>query len=161
MKKMTLVLAVMSVLIVLSVCAVADPTGTDEVFFEGNAYCIGVDSCPNFATWGGTAGGYVVLYDSDGKTPSDYLWINFDGTMTFESELPGGGFAQLPPAGLPFLGGLVENGSLQEIDQFFPGGVTRPLFIESEVDTPEPSTLLLFGPAAVFLFNRARRFRRS
>ena len=159
--KMRLILAVLAVIATLPTCTVADPTG-DEVLFLGLPYCIGQDDCRDFAYWGGTTpAGYVELTEADGVTPSDYLWVDFNGTMTFESELPGGGFAELPPAGLPLFGKLVEDGTLQEVDQFFPGGVNRPLFIESELDTPEPSTLFLIAPAAVFLFNRARRFGRG
>lgn len=156
--KLAISVGILAVVLALNLGAFADQ---DEVLFEGNVYCLGVDDCRNFAFWGGTSGGYVVLYDANGTTISDYLWADANGFLTFESDLPGGGFAELPPAGLPFLGGLIENGSLQEVDQFIPGGVTRPLFIESKVDTPEPSTLLLFGPAAVFLFSRARRFWRA
>jgi PEP-CTERM motif len=127
----------------------------------------GVDDCRDFANWGGTAGNsYVVLYEADGHTISDYLWIDSTGEMTFESKLADGTFAELPPSGFVFLGGLMEDGTLQEMDQFFPGspGSNRTLFIQSDVvegTTPEPSTLLLFGPAAAFLFGRARRFWRS
>ena len=159
--KLFLSAGVLAAVLALNLCAFADQ---DEVVFRGNVFCLGIDDCQNFANWGPTAGGYVVLYEADGHTISDYLWINPDGFMTFESDDSSGGFAQLPPAGLPFLGGFIENGSLQEVDFLFPGftGSGRSLLIESKVDTtPEPSTLLLFGPAAVFLFGRARRFWRT
>jgi hypothetical protein len=147
------VLAALAVISILSVCAAAD-----EVLYRDTPYCVGIDNCQAFAVWGGTAAGYVELLDSPGGKISDYIWVDFQGNLWFESDNGTGQFGALPPAGLPFLGSLVENGQLQEVDQFFPGGVTRPLFIQSELDTPEPSTLLLFGPAALFLFGRARRF---
>lgn len=167
--KVLLSAGVLVAILALNFRAVAD---SDEVVFQGNTFCAGIDDCRNFASWGGhgTARsiGYVVLYEADGRTISDYLWVDINGLLTFESDLPSGGFAELPPAYLRKLGGLIENGSLQEVNQFFPGGVGRPLFIESKIDTteskvgttPEASTLLLFGPAAVFLFGRARRFWR-
>jgi len=165
--KMRLVLGVLGVLAViatLSICAVAGPEGDDSVLFKGNPYCVGLEACPAFAFWGPTATGYVELLEPDGKTVSDYIWVDFTGFLWFESDNENGGFAALPPPGTPFLGSLIEDGTLQEVDQFFPGGVTRPLFVQSsplEGTTPEPSTLLLLGPAAVFLFNRARRFGRG
>jgi PEP-CTERM motif-containing protein len=156
--KMRLVLAVLAVLVTLSASAVAD---LDEVLYQGVVYCLGVDNCPNFATWGGSAAGYVELLEPGGGSVSDYIWVDFTGELWFESKDANGNFGALPPAGLPLLGTLIENGSLQEVDQWFPGGGTRPLFVESPAAVPEPSTLLLFGPAAVFLFNRARRLRRG
>ena len=166
--KVLLSVGVLVAILALNFRAVAD---SDEVYFRGNIFCIGIDDCRNFANWGPATArsiGYVVLYEADGRTISDYLWVDINGNLTFESDLPSGGFAELPPAYLRKLGGLIENGSLQEVNQFFPGGVERPLFIESKIDTteskvgttPEASTLLLFGPAAVFLFGRARRFWR-
>src|SRR5664279_1788937 len=99
--RVLIAVAVLTVVLAFSLCAFADQ---DEVVFEGQTYCLGVDDCRNFATWGPTAGGYVVLYEADGHTISDYLWVNPDGTMTFESDNePGGGFALLPPASDPFL----------------------------------------------------------
>jgi hypothetical protein len=158
-------LGVLAAVLALNLCALGD---LDEVLYLGLPYCMGLDDCRNFADWGATPAGYLVLYDADGHTISDYFWVNGNGFMTFESRLPNGGFGELPPANLPFLGGLIENGSLQQVNQFFPGAVQRPLFLESTADTttpqpatPEPSTLLLFGPAAVFLYGRARRFWRA
>ena len=158
------VFAVLCVVATLSVCAVAQG-GSDSVLFENKPYCVNNDDCEAFAFWGPTAGGYVELLEPDGSGKvSDYIWVDAKGFLWFESDddQKCGGFCVLPPAGLPLVGTLVENGTLQEVDQFFPGGVTRPLFVESqEPSVPEPSTLLLFGPAAVFLFNRARRFGRG
>lgn len=163
------VLAVIAAIVALSVCAVAGPSGGggpapqgfDEVLYKGQLYCVGVDDCEAFAFWGPTAAGVVELLESPGGPVSDYIWVDFQGNLWFESD-DNGGFGALPPAGLPLLGTLVESGQLQEVDQFFPGGSTRPLFIESvEQQVPEPSTLLLLGPAALFLFNRARRFGRG
>jgi hypothetical protein len=124
-----------------------------------------MDWCPDFAFYGtGTPTGYVELTDADG-TPSDYLWVDFQGNMTFESDP----LTISPPAGLPLLGTLVENGMPQEIDQFFPNGRTRPLFIESGSDAgmdsqssaPEPSSLYLLAPAAGLAYRRVRRFWRA
>lgn len=163
--KIRAVLGVIAVVATLSICAVAgttDPSGGfDEVMFKGQLYCVGVDDCQAFAFWGPTAAGYVELLESPNGPVSDYIWVDFNGFLTFESDDNSGGFAKLPPAGLPFLGSIVENGSLQNISQFFPGSVTRPLEVESTEGTPEPSTILLFGPAALFMFGRARRFWRG
>jgi hypothetical protein len=124
-----------------------------------------MDWCPDFAFWGtGTPTGYVELTEPDG-TPSDYLWIDYQGNMTFESNP----LTISPPAGLPLLGQLVEDGTLQEIDQFFPNGRSRPLFIQSETgdgitsqsSAPEPSSLYLLAPAAGLAYRRARRFWRA
>ncbi len=161
--KIRLVLGVLAVLVTLSVCAVAGIID-DEVLYQGTFYCVGQDDCRAFATWGGTSAGYVELLEPDGKSVSDYIWVDFTGKLWFESDDANGNFAVLPPAGLPLLGSLKEDGTLQEVDQFFPGTGDggRALFVQSvEASTPEPSTLLLFGPAAVFLFNRARRLRRN
>ena len=159
--KILLYAGVLAAVLALNLCALANEF--DSVSFEGQVYCLGVEDCRNFASWGPTAGGVFILTEPDG-TPSDYLWVNPDGTMTFESDNESGGFALLPPAGLPVFGTLVEDGTLQQINQFFPGGLGRPLYMQSDVvegTTPEPSTLLLFGPAAVFLFGRARRLWRA
>ena len=159
--KLLLSLGVFAAVLALSLPALGG--STDEVLFLGQPFCINQDDCRNFALWGDdTPAGYVVLYEADGHTISDYLWVDPEtGLMTFESRLPSGGFAELPPAGLPFFGGAIENGMLEEMNQLFPGGGGRPLFIESGIDTPEPSTLLLLGPAALFLFGRARRLWRT
>jgi hypothetical protein len=162
--RVSLSAGVLAVVFALSLCAVAE--SEDQVVFRGHTFCLGLEDCPHFADWGPTAGGVVILFEADGVTPSDYLWMTPDGFMTFESDNESGGFARLPPAGLPVVGTLIENGDFQEIDFFFPGfpGSNRTLTILSDNvggTTPEPSTLLLFGPAAVFLFSRARRFWRA
>ena len=153
---------VLAAVFALNLCAFADQ---DEVVFRGVTFCLNMDDCRDFANWGATAAdSYVVLYEADGHTISDYLWIDSTGEMTFESKLADGTFAETPPSGFVFLGGLIEDGTLQEVDQFFPGSVgsNRTLFLESKVDTtPEPSTLLMLGPGALFLFGRTRRFWRS
>ena len=162
--KMRLILGVMAVLAAFSPCALADlagaggaPGGQFEVLFLGTPYCVSQTGsyCPDFAMWGGTAGGYVEFKDMGGAIDA-YLWVDGTGELTFAS----GTKLTTPPAGLPLLGIVTEDGMLDEVDQFYPGGVTRPLYVESPT-VPEPSTLLLFGPAAVFLFNRARRGRRT
>ena len=106
----------------LSVSASADPTypagSGDSVLFLGQPYCQQQDYCPDFAYWENSPPGYVELTEADG-TPSDYLWVDFKGELTFESSplnIP-------PPAGLPLLGKLVENGAFQEVDRFFPARI--------------------------------------
>ncbi len=161
MKMKILLLGVLGAVLALNLCAVAQ--SGDQVLFQGQLFCVGQEDCRDFASWGlSTPPGYVVLYESDGHTISDYLWIDpTNGFLMFESN-DGQGFALLPPSDLLFYGGFIEDGTLQQVNQLFPGGGPgRSLFIESAVDTPEPSTLLMFGPAAVFLFSRARRFLRS
>ena len=145
----------------LSVSASADPTypagSGDSVLFLGQPYCQQQDYCPDFAYWGNSPPGYVELTEADG-TPSDYLWVDFKGELTFESSplnIP-------PPAGLPLLGKLVENGAFQEVDQFFPAGSNRPLYLQSDPGgqltpaspTPESSTLWLFGTGGLVLLGR-------
>ncbi len=139
-----------------------DPSGSNaEVLFLGQLYCEQQQYCPNFAYWGTTPPGYVELTTADG-TPSDYLWVAVNGELTFESaplNIP-------PPAGLPLLGELVENGMFQEVNQFFPAGSNRPLYIEdgsggqkiASSSTPEPTTLWMFG-AGGFAFLGRRRLR--
>ena len=150
----------------------ADTEGDDIVIFRGTSYCEGLEDCRAFAFWGsGNARsvGYVELTEPDGITPSDYIWVDIHGFLWFESDNENGGFAVLPPAYLPKLGTLVENGTLQEVDQFFTANATRPLFVESspaegstpEPSTPEPSTLLMLGSGAVLLFSRSRRSWRA
>jgi len=176
------VLAVITVIAAFSICAVAgtsnpgssaiagttNPSSADEIMYRGQLYCVGNPDCEAFAFWGPTAAGYVELTFANGSGQvSDYVWVDFTGHLWFESYDPAqcgsSGFCALPPAGLPLLGELKDDGSLQQISQFFPGGVTRPLAVQSDegLSTPEPSTLLLFGPAALFLFGRARRFWRG
>ncbi len=160
---------ILAVVLSLTLPAVAGPvspdTDTDSVLFLGQTYCLEMDWCPAFAFYGVlTPAGYVELTEPDG-TPSDYLWVDYQGYLTFESTpltIP-------PPPGLPLLGKLVEDGTLQEIDQFFPGGRSRPLFMQSGTDdglrsqssTPEPSTILLLGSAAGVAYQRARRYWRT
>ena len=140
------------------------PSGEpDYVVFLGQMYCLGMDWCPDFAFYGAmtTPVGYVELTDASG-TPTDYLWIDNQGNMTFESSP----LTISPPAGLPLLGQLVETGTLQEVDQFIPAGRSRPLFINggsdqdritSQSSAPDPPTLLLLGSAAGLAYRRARR----
>ncbi len=160
--KVPLCISVVAVVLGLAICASADlndsglgaPAGGQfEVLYLGTPYCVSTTGsyCPDFASWGGTAGGYLEFKDTGGGIDA-YLWVDGTGELSFAS-----GTAIInPPAGLPLLGIITEDGTLQEVDQFYPGGVTRPLYVESPA-VPEPSTLLLFGPAAVFLFGRGRR----
>ena len=124
-------LGILAVVLTLTVSAVASPSApsgdTDSMLFLGQTYCLQMDWCPAFAFYGPmtTPTGYVELIEPDG-TPSDYLWVE-QGYLTFESSplnVP-------PPGGLPLLGKLVEDGTLQEVDQFFPAGRSRPLFMQS------------------------------
>ena len=155
--KWPILLGVLAVVFALTVSAIASPStpsdDTDLVLYLGQVYCLQMDWCPDFAFYGaGTPVGYVELTEPDG-TPSDYLWVDHQGFLTFESDP----LTISPPAGLPLLGKLVEDGTLQEVDQFFPGGGSRPLYMQSGTDdgatlessapglpAPEPSTLLLF-----------------
>jgi hypothetical protein len=75
-----------------------------------------------------------------------------------------------PPLGLPLLGQLVETGTLQEVDQFFPGGRGRPLFIDGGSDqdgiaspssAPDPPTLVLLASGAALGYRRVRHGLRS
>jgi hypothetical protein len=155
----------LAITLTLSVTASAgyiDPSSSDgAVLFLGQLYCEQQQYCPNFAYWGTTPPGYVELTAADG-TPTDYLWVDTQGEMTFEASplnIP-------PPAGLPLLGKLVEDGTFQEVDQFFPAGSNRPLYIQDRSgeqmtlgpSTPEPSTLWMFG-ASGFAFLGRRRLR--
>jgi hypothetical protein len=142
----------------------ASPSGEpDYVLFLGQTYCLGMDWCPDFAFYGATTTpvGYVELTDASGA-PIDYLWIDYQGNMTFESSP----LNNPPPPGFPLLGQLVETGKLQEVDQFIPAGRSRPLFINgggyqdgiaSQSSAPDPPTLLLLGSAAGLAYRRARR----
>jgi hypothetical protein len=146
----------------------ASPSGDPQyVVFLGQTYCLGLDWCPDFAYYGPltTPVGYVELTNASG-VPIDYLWIDYHGNMTFESSP----LDNPPPPGLPLFGQLVETGTLQEVDQFFPGGRGRPLFIDggsgrdgitSQTSAPDPPTLLLLGSAAGLGFCRVRRGFRS
>jgi hypothetical protein len=153
-------LGVIAVLVMsLAVPAVADlapAPSQNQVEFLGVFYCQGLDWCPDFAFWGPTAAGYIEL--TVNGAPDVYLWVDAQGYLTFEYtplNVP-------PPAGLPLLASIPETGDLQEVNQYFPGGVLRPLYVESQLQsTPEPATLWMFGPVAVFLFNRARRALRG
>lgn len=100
------------------------PAGvTEEVLYQGITYCVNTRYCPDFVFWGYFPPGYVTL--THGGKPVVYLWVDFTGLLTFESiplNVP-------PPRGLPLLGTLEDNGMLQEVDQFFPGGENRTLFV--------------------------------
>jgi len=164
--KVPLSLAVLAVVLGLAICASADlnesglgapPAGSQfEVLYLGTPYCVSPTGsyCPDFATWGGTAGGYLEFKDPGGAIDA-YLWVDGTGKLSFAS----GSALVAPPPGLPLLGIITEDGTLQQVNQLYPGGLTRPLYVESPI-VPEPSTLLLFGPAALFLFGGARRFWR-
>ncbi len=159
-------LRVLVFLLALTIPAFADlansPGEPEYVLYLGQTYCLGMDWCPDFAFYGTmTPVGYVELTDTSGA-PTNYLWVDNQGEMTFES-MP---LNDPPPPGLPLLGQLVETGSLQEIDQFFPGGRSRPLFINggstdhdmrSLSSVPDPPTFLLLGSAAGLAYRRARR----
>lgn len=157
------VLVVLLVLTVPAFAGLANPSGDpDYVVFLGQTYCLGIDWCPNFAFYGrATPIGYVELTDTSGA-PTDYLWIDYQGNMTFESNP----LNNPPPSSLPLLGQLVETGTPQEVDQFFPAGQSRPLFINggsthdgmtSQSSAPDPPSLWLLGSAAGLVYRRARR----
>jgi hypothetical protein len=162
-------LGVVAVVFALTAVAVAGPVGPSgddgEVLYLGQLYCVQMQWCPAFAFYGtGTPIGYVELTEPDG-TPSTYLWVDYQGSLNFEASplnIP-------PPPGLPLLGKLVADGTLQEIDQFFPAGRSRPLFIQDGTDdrlapqssTPEPSTLLLFTSAAGLAYGCVRHWWRA
>ena len=133
-----------------------DPPVTEEVIFLGQTFCVNTPWCPNFALWGGTAGGYIEFLGPD-NLPAEYLWTNADGTLTFES-LP---LNVPPPAYDLLLATLHESDMLQQVNQDFAGGITRPLMVLSSSAVPEPSTFLLFGSAGVMMFGRIRRSWRS
>ncbi len=165
--KLPLALGILTSILTLTISAVASPSvpssGIDSVVFLGQTYCVQMPWCPNFAFYGPitTPTGYVELTTSAGD-PTAYLWVDRQGSMTFEANplnFP-------PPPGLPLLGQLVDDGTLQEIDQFFPAGRSRPLFMQAATDdglvsqpaVPEPSTLLLLASAAGLAYSRGRRF---
>ena len=104
------------------------PVGSiEEVVYRGTVFCLNTRYCPDFAFWGNFPPGYITL--TRGGKPVVYLWVDFTGLLTFECSplnVP-------PPRGLPLLGTLVDNGMLQEVDQFFPQGGTRALFVQYEV----------------------------
>ena len=124
-------LRILPFVLILTAVTAADhtrPIGNgDSVLFLGEPYCVQMDWCPTFAFYGSsTPVGYVELTDSEGD-PIALLWVDGNGLMTFESsplKVP-------PPAGLPLLGALVANGRLQEVDQFFPAGASRSLFMQT------------------------------
>ena len=104
------------------------PVGSSElVVYRSTPYCLDTPYCPDFAFWGHSPPGYITL--THGGKPVVYLWVDVTGLLTFECSplnVP-------PPRGLPLLGTLVDNGMLQEVDQFFPQGGDRSLFVQYEV----------------------------
>lgn len=128
--RMPLLLDTLGVVLALTVSLSASSSGPgssdDSVLFMGQIYCEQLQYCPDFAFWGNSPSGYVELTKADG-TPTDYLWVDISGQMTFESSP----LKIRPPAGLPLVGTLVADGTYQEVDQFFPAGSNRPLFIQS------------------------------
>ncbi len=126
-------MGVLAIVLTLAGSVIANPSrpsgGTDSVLFLGQLYCIQMLWCPTFAFYGAsTPVGYVELTTADGA-PTAYLWIDHRGFITFECR----SLNVPPPVGLPLLGMLVDDGRLQEIDQFFPAGASRPLFIQCEI----------------------------
>jgi PEP-CTERM motif len=161
--KVLLSAGVLTAVLALSVCALADPANpdtptTNEVVYLGNTYCVNQTFCPEFAFWAGIAGGYV-QFNAPNGTPAEYIWTNSNGTLTFE-DLAGCGACTGPPAYDQLLATLQESPNLQQVNQYFPGAAGLPLFVLSN-QVPEPSTLLLLGSAGVLAFGRIRRFRRS
>src|SRR5450631_2524157 len=100
--KLPLALGILTVVLTFTVCAVASPSvpssGIDSVLFLGQTYCVQMEWCPNFAFYGPmtTPTGYVEL-TTTGGAPTAYLWVDRQGSMTFEASplnVP-------PPSGLP------------------------------------------------------------
>jgi hypothetical protein len=157
--KVLLAFGIVAVVLALNLSAIAGSTDpvNEEVVYLGVTYCVNMPLCTIPVPWGGTAGGYVEFLGPNGQ-PSEYIWTNAQapGLLTFESEP----LNELPPSYDPLLGVLNEGPGLQQVNQFFPGAVDRPLFVLSNepTTTPEPSTLLLFGSAGVMLFARRSRF---
>ena len=161
--KVLLAAGILAAVLALNLCAFADPTPapgvTNEVVYLGNTYCVNQTYCPEFAFWAGIAGGYVEFL-GPGGAPAEYIWTNSNGTLTFE-DLAGCMSCTAPPAYDPLLATLSESDMLQQVNQYFPGAAGLPLFVLSS-QTPEPSTLLLFGSAGLLVFGRIRRrFSRS
>lgn len=87
--KALLFLHSLAITLALSGSAAAGPSESSAsdgaVLFLGQLYCEQQQYCPNFAYWGTTPPGYVELTTADG-TPSDYLWVDTKGEMTFETS---------------------------------------------------------------------------
>jgi hypothetical protein len=93
--------------------------------------------------------------------PSDAIWIQA-GHLYFESDVNN----QLTflPAAIPVIHApVVEDGTLQDVGQYFQGAGGVPLFgpnvlyVQSDVEVPEPSSiaLLVLGGIAVCLRRRS------
>jgi hypothetical protein len=160
------VVAVLAALFTFTACAFAN----DLVYLQGTLVCSLPDIntgefCPAFAgpfAW--IPDQEVKLFDPGTQTLSDVLYVH-DHFFYFVSDKNG----VINDPGFFVVKGLDETGNLQNVGQYLfytqsppPGFPELLLQVEStpDITTPEPSTILLVGPALLYL-SRIRRFRRT
>jgi len=113
---------------------------------------------PAFLPAPGLGNAAVILYEDAAQTiVSDQLWVQGgpNGAFFFASDPD---LQNLDQLGIPEFGRLTETGGLQDVSQFF-GQAPNSIMVASDLNIPEPSTLVLagLGMLGVALWRRKHR----
>jgi hypothetical protein len=112
-----------------------------------------------FLHWANTAPQWIGLTEPDTGQLSDIIYVDPNGFLNFASDTESGGPPTVP-AFLPSTPNalILETGAPQEIDQYFiaTGPALPQIFVTSDVEVPEPSSLMLLAVGVLPLMRRLR-----
>jgi hypothetical protein len=163
------VLATLAAISTFTACAVADNLTnqdlSDEVRLQGQIVCSipegGDEFCPAFAgPFDYLPNEEIQLFEPGTDQLSDVLYVQ-DHFLYFVSDVDG----VIHDPGFFVVKKLDETGEFQEVGQYLldthtPPGPTFVLEVKSDLEqVPEPSTILLAGPALLYFARKSRLWR--